>query len=1353
MGNTDQSFIVPRTCTDIAKGSRERISRPLRDYRDLAAYVLLGDPGAGKTKAFEREAEESGGEYIRARDFATFDPKAEYRDKTLFIDGLDEMRAGGGDGRTPLDHIRKHLERLGCPRFRLSCREADWLGVSDSKALTRVSPDGTVIALHLDPLTDDDIVEILRHTPKVVDPDAFVGKANEHRLGELLRNPQTLKLLIEAVGGNEWPQSRKDTYEMACRQLLRDPNPEHRQAKRDTPISDETLLDAAGYLCAIQLLSGLAGYALDDGATDPQHVGLQGLANESNLPLILALKTNLFQGDGEERRVSVHRSVSEYLGARYIAGLVDHRGLPFGRVVALMTGQDGGMVADLRGLSAWLSVHCGAGRADLIERDPLGVVLYGDAQHFSVADKQRILKALSGEARRYPWFRSEDWSSSPFGALGTVGMVPIFSEILASPVRDDASQALLDCVLDAIRFGEPMPALAESLIIVARDVSYKPWIRTGALEALMRASQDDHAQLVTLAADIRTGAVEDRDDEILGVLLRKLYPRFILPLQIFDFLHSPKDHDLIGGYFNFWGYELPANSADDDLPILLDQLVQRRIALVETPYEHQINRMAGELLTRGLEVHGNVITDERLYDWLGVGLDKYALPQLENEHAERIVRWFANHPDRYKAVIDHGVSLCAESDKLSTCLFTSSQRLYDSVPPADIAIWYLAKAEAERRGDLAKYYFDQAVGALIRTSGQQYLTQQHLEFLESWTGKHPNFQTSLESSLSWPVDEQRQKHAVSSRERKIERQRQRSEWVSYFRKHLAEIRNGNAPPKVLHDLALAYDKLLIDVTGETPRERLDDFLGGDAELVEAAYAGFRQSLARSDLPTVAEIVELEVKGRMHFIRGPCLVGMDELYQTDPSGALRLDDAVLTRLVAFRLTHDIGNAPQWFVALVRGRPELVAEVLVTYASAMIRAGKEHIAGPYSLAYDDAYAGVARIALPALLEGFPLRARKKQLGNTLSPLLKGALRHLNKKVLASLIERKLGQSSMDSAQRVYWLGCGLVIAPNAYEIALAGHIGKSGVRKRYLAEFLHGRGEHRLPFTGLPESTLALLIEMLAPGCSPERPQGAHWVSPSMNAADLVRSLIDILGGRSSEVATSGLERLLALSSLSHWHSSLRGALHSQRIARRKASFRPLGAEDVGRTLANLQPASAADLAALALDHLRDIARKIRDGSTNDYRQYWSYDEGNRQLANPKPENDCRDALLSDLKERLDKLGIDAQKEGYYAEDKRADIRVSFNGANGFNIPIEIKKDNHDNLWSAIRDQLVVQYVRDPGTDENGIYLVFWFGGKGMRPPPNGKKPRSAAELEERLRGTLKPEERHRILVCAIDCALP
>ena len=1354
MDKTNESFLVERTCTKIIPSSQEPVRCPLAEYRMQSAYVLLGDPGAGKTKTFEQEATKSGGKYIKARDFATFEPSAEFQNEIWFIDGLDEMRAGGDDGRTPLDQIRRHLEKLGRPHFRLSCREADWLGASDAEALERVSKDGKIVALHLDPLTEQDIGEILRNNASISDAEGFVGQARHHGLGELLRNPQTLNLLVQAVGNKQWPQNRREVYEMACQQLVRESNREHRQGKRDKLIPDGTLLDAAAYLCAVQLLSGLAGYARDDDAINSSYTGLQGFANPTDLPLIAALKTNLFQGDGEDRLIPIHRSVAEYLGARYIANAIKNRSLPISRVLALITGDDGGVVTDLRGLSAWLSVHCPIGRALLTERDPLGVVLYGDVKHFPPDDKKRILDAMHGEARRYPWFRSDDWSSPPFGALGTIDMAPAFKQILASYSREDADQALLDCVLDAIRHGEPMPMLAESLNNVARDASYWPRIRKNALEALVCVAPDNTFQLLKFAKDIQAGAVEDRDDELLGTLLRQLYPNIISPERILEYLHPQKARDLLGAYFMFWIRELPKATPKDDLAILLDQFVQRRNTLEPLLDEQQLNRMVGESLTHGLTAHGDAIADERLYDWLGVGLDKYAHARLEQEDAKCIAQWFEARPARYKAMLIHGAAVCSGHKDMRNCLYDCLVRLYGATPPSDIASWYLARAAADQQSDLAQYYFEQAVYRLRQQDGQQDLTSQSLEFLDTWIKTHPSFQQWLEPFITCPLNDWQQEHAISDRDSKVEQRKKKNEWINYFRKHLAVIRDGSAPPAILHDLARTYKGLQYEARGDTPQERLAAFLDADKELMAAAYDGFRHVLARKDLPTIAEIVDLGVKGRMHFIREPCLVGMDELYQTDPSGAMKLDDAVLSRLLAFRLTDDTGNNPGWFTALLQQRPALVAEVLIAYVLPMLRAKKDHVAALYAVAYDHAYADVARLVLPSLLEGFPLRASKNQLANALDPLMKAALHYLDRTALAQFIARKLELKSLDSAQRVYWLACGLAMAPEIYEARLMQYIGKNEVRRNYLARFFHSRRERWTPdVASLPDTTIALLIELFAPDCSPERPTGAHWVSPAMEKADLVRSLVNTLGGDTSEIASQELERLLALPNLSDWHNALRGALHSQRIARRKASFSRLGSIEVSRTLANLEPASAADLAALAFDHLRDIARKIRDGSTNDYRQYWSYDTSNKKLSNPKPENDCRDALLSDLNERFGKLNIETQREGNYADDKRADIKVSFCGADRFNVPIEIKRDRHPDLWSAIGKQLIARYVRDPGTDGHGIYLVFWFGGDKMPPPPDGRKPRSANELEARLRSFLVPDEKYQIQICVIDCSLP
>ncbi len=128
------------------------------------------------------------------------------------------------------------------------------------------------------------------------------------------------------------------------------------------------------------------------------------------------------------------------------------------------------------------------------------------------------------------------------------------------------------------------------------------------------------------------------------------------------------------------------------------------------------------------------------------------------------------------------------------------------------------------------------------------------------------------------------------------------------------------------------------------------------------------------------------------------------------------------------------------------------------------------------------------------------------------------------------------------------------------------------------------------------------------------------------------------------------------------------------------------------------------------------------------------------------------MLSDLQERLGRLGIDAQREGSYAEDKRSDIRVSYGG---FNIPVEIKRSCHRDVWTAIRRQLVAKYTRDPGAAGYGIYLVFWFGDTETCRPTKceGWTPQTAEDLRSRIEQSFDDQERQLIAVCVVDVSTP
>lgn len=1333
-------------------------------YREHKAWVLLGDPGAGKTSTFETLAEREGGTKVSASEFLDLNRPDGYPEP-IFIDGLDE--AAALEGKTPIGRIRSKLQQLGTPRFRLSCREADWRGSADSNALQQLVGGDKFAELHLSPLDTAQSVAFARHWLQCSEEDAqaFMEEAQRRDLDGLLANPQTLRMLTEAVGrqAHDWPASKEETYARACAKLVREQNENHLAAQRDSAPADAQLLHAAGYLCAVLLLSGSSSITIQRPATSQPHIlELNELgATTSSTPSLAdcraVLRTHLFTGDALGHSVPVHRTVAEYLGARYLSQRM-HEHLPANRILALLQGHDGGVVPELRGLHAWLAVLAHASvRASLIDHDPLGLVLHGDVLKFTTQEKVRLLQALQQEAARYAHFRSQNWASRPFGALATPDMQDHFRAWLQSPDRSATHQAVLDCVLDAMEHGQPMPALMPALEQVVRDKTYQSELRRSALRALCAAAKtvNDWAAPKHLLDDLHAQRIEDDRYGLAGALLKHLYPSQIPADTLWNYC-TRDALALDSQQWEFWHYLVPHYAPEQDLPTLADALVKADLRMQSNGDDYTLSEVVSSLLVALTSRFGTQVDTPRLYGWLNLAMGLYHDNNLQPDTRKQLAQWFAENPWVYKQVYEYGISQMQQDPKqVRLGLYEIQNLLCEAEPPSDAADWYGLLA-AQYTGELRHALIEK----LIEIEQQRHGANSALERLEHWAQQHPEDSEWISTTVlqcPYPPDATRYEWINKSTQRKEKVRQEQSDEHAFLDKELPKLTS----PEAHFGLLIHVGEISMDfyhrANAKTAKERLQEKLFDNPHWAEMALAGLRYFLLhRTDLPSVDDIFTLHLKSRRYNAAIPCLASMELRYADDPSTAFALEETLLEKLVAFRLTSNYGNPPAWFTQLVSANPDLVARVMLQLMRKQIAAKTEHVEGLSALAHDPQYAAIAKRITPALIEALPTKASTPQL-RSVKLLVACMLRTLEHSDQLDWIENRLALSGLDVGQRVYWLTAGVQVQPALYLPQLRSYIGTNQKRAAHVYDLLYEQRQERALPTPLTLEAQAYLVELLGAQFTPaEEPRSgkAYWVTPAMDNMRFVQSLISAMAADPSKTAASALSALQQNPRLQPWGEHLQQAAYEQRLLRRKVLFQPPSVPQVCATLANLQPANAADLHALALDHLTQLAGEIRNGSTNDYSQYWNGEK-------PQLENDCRDRLLSDLRHLLP-TGVNAEQEAPYADHKRADIKVLY-GA--WQIPIEIKRDAHKDLWTAIHKQLIAKYSRETSSDGYGIYIVFWFGtdytqraanGAPMNWPAaadGGHKPKTPQELQQRLAATVPKELQHKIAVLVIDCAKP
>ena len=1173
----------------------------LEDLRDIDAYVLLGAPGMGKSEAFKREGSKYGCQYITVREFITLNHELDNGTTTLFIDSLDETRVGLPDGRRAIDVVLKKLQQLGCPRFRLSCREADWFGSIDRKRLQIVSHDNRVYLFQLNPLTEEQVINALTENYEIDNPYAFVTSAKRYGIEELLYNPQTLEMLVNSVqqlGGQTFPTTRYGTFRLSCRNLLREHNKEHRLVYRSLPYDPNTLIDSAGKLCAVQLLSNSLGYTLAGGTSSSDYPDLERVIDQGGDVIYRVVRSKLFHTSTENHIVPIHRQVAEFLAARFLSNRINE-GLPVNRVLALMGGFDGGVVSELRGLSAWLSVHCEFRRKEIMERDPLGTLLYGDVKEFTDEEKIFLLRLLYKESKETLWHLINHESNDRIGDLLTEGVALEIQNLFLQSLNDDEGQSFAQMAIELLCCGDPVNGMSEFLMTILRDDFIPSSIKSTSIDAYLHQCHDKteaYANLKQVLDDIYAETIADPNNELIDQILTRLYPELLNEYNILSYFRIPRN-SLYIDYEIFWGQQVRDQSTPDQLACLLDQVDQRNEELKLLPrytkyWTSKLRQFSRAWLRRYLEMIESDVDRDRLYGWLGFASgvdDPESLSIPEGKDTILIATWIERHSELHQWLIEKGLSKCIDAQgrsnmhTFSQCVNTEWKRLFGAAKPENYGFWCISKAE-EISDESAKIWLIHEVAdwaSVIRHENRN-VAEEVLKGFENKSGLKDLFDEKQKRFEFISQSEGKGLHQKQIKER-------RNKWREYLGPHKSALRENRADMQLLSKLALVYVGGYSDISGENPRTRLIDLVGNDDELLSAILQGLREAIDRNDVPSHDDVLKLHSDNKRHLLTLPIIAGLEEISSDAPEYVVGLDNEKLRLLIALHYvepywriyiedTRIRERKSVWFPALLKDYPNFVSEVMFKFVRAQLNTGKGGISGVYELARSSDYKDVAKVVSLRLLKAFPVRCREVQLTD-LGHLLLSAIFLCESDQLIEIIERKLSSGSMNAGQRIFWIVAGLLISSEKHTNSFDTYVSEvenwgSNLERCIDMLFFHSSQLAEL----LDIVALTKLIQHVGSICNPSTENtfmehdGVGIDSRSVRVGFTVQKLIDQLASNPSEIATNAIQKLIENDNLAVWRSKLLNAANQQLRTRREAEYCHLGFNQVLETLQNRKPAS-------------------------------------------------------------------------------------------------------------------------------------------------------------------------------------
>lgn len=1284
---------------------------------DARSLVILGEAGMGKSTLLSQLCGLDGYVVCSARALINApDFNARYgMAQTLVVDALDEVPAQHqGD---VVDLVVRKLGEIGYPRFIVSCRVADWRSATALQGFRELyaSPP---IELHLNPLDRDDAIVFLSASLDDERAKEVVGYLESHGLTGLWSNPQTLELVEQVALEGQLPASKGELFEKATKILGR----EHREEKANTKLAtlpQDEVLNVAGAAFAALILTGKeaisrrANVALTD-------IGLPQISALSASDTIGAvLDSRLFAAIDNDRFTYTHRAIGEFLGARWLASHCDSD-RKRRRLFELFNGH-ALVPASLRGMHAWLAWHSSALAEQVIATDPLGVIQYGDAAKLHSIQAQALLRALSSVAEDNPWFMG--WER--FRAPG-LAKLELLSELTELITRQETPHRLKLLLFESLHGSSLIQKMAPTLESILMDQSQVFATRSEAGELLIEAGIS--MNWTSTIEELRAEAGENGIRLAIELMGNVGYDQFDDKLLLEVVLSQlERVEHTVGVYFSFERKLSPSR-----IDAVLDGLsAVARMDLEEHDREQvsAITDLVYGLLARRL-AH-RPVSAKQLWNWLEPFDSNAGL----RDESRKYVAEFLSRDLELKQSIQRLVLLEQPGEEN---IWQRTWRLTRRSPGLNVQesdvlalLSALEPDDANWRELVLLVHHDGDRGRVVREAAARFVKDdaESAAWLES---------LSTPQVPAWQIkDEQRQKKRKAKRE---------EEWAKHranYAARIVEMRSGHYGTVV--QPAKAYLKMFADIGDDAVDGpgRIEEWLG--TELCVASLEGFEAFLQTTPVrPTASQLAQSYAEGRGWDAATIIVAALAERIRTERG----FEDLPSERLMAglFEVRHTridehagIDDLEQRLADVLRERG-CWEETQRLYFEPQFANNQEHISGLHELLND------ARDTDLSLRLSIEWLTRYSNMPNTMEVQL---LDHLvssseGRSALRSLAVSRRKEAGLEEERRRNWTAISLIVdfEQTSTELDAQGYVEKDllyNIRSR-----VSDRYSNTPPIDLNVQQLMWMVQRFRRQFPVVERPSGVTRGDENpWNLSEFISALISRLGDK---ISADAIEAMASLrdEEADGYTNMLRAVAAEQRRKKVELDWVSPDLDSVVSVVHDNAPTTPAQLQVILLEELNAVQRKLRGSDVDWYRDFY---QGGR----PRVEDDCRDTILKML--RPLPFEIQALPEGHLADDKRCDIICLLGDVM---VPIEIKGQWHDKLWTAADQQLDRLYVND-WRAQCGIYLVLWFGTRSQKPPkdppPGISSPVNAEELRRQLVECSATTREGRVEVVVLDLERP